>query len=92
MKTVQMVDLGDGVLREIEFISSSVMARDQIVIELADDRSLSEICADFDGVQMIKRTDNIRPEIVTSYEGYTQLVRAERNLNAGTVRLTLRKP
>lgn len=92
MKTVQMVDLGDGVLREIEFINSSVMARDQIVIELADDRSLSEICADFDGLQTIKRTDNIRPEIVTSYEGYTQLVRAERNLNAGTVRLTLRKP
>lgn len=92
MKTVQMIDLGDGVKREIEFINSPAVARDRIMIELMDERALSEICADFDGVQTIKQTDNIRPEIVTSYEGYTQLVRAERNLNAGTIRLTLRKP
>lgn len=92
MKTVQMLDLGDGVAREIEFINSPSMARNQIVIELVDERPLAQICADFDDIKTIKRTDNVRPEIVTHYEGFSQLIGVNRNVSAGTVRLTLRKP
>ena len=91
MKSVQMLDLG-GKSLEVEFISSTSYASNQITIELDDNRLLSQIAADFEGCETIKRTDTIRPEITTTYSGYTELIDIRRSQANGSVRLTLRKP
>ena len=60
----------------------------RLMIELAnDDRPLSEICADFDGVQTIERKD--KDEGDKTYTGYTDLVSAARDRIRGTVTLSL---
>lgn len=92
MKTVQILDVGDGVKREIEFINSAAMARNQIMIELIDERPLSVIASEFEGRERLVRTDNIRPDIETMYTGYTDLVSIQRNTMSGSVRITLAKP
>lgn len=92
MKNVTMLNLGETENVEIEFISSTARAGDQIVIELIDSRPLSEIAGMFEGRQKLTRTDSIRPEIETIYTGYTELIDIRRNQANGSVRLTLKKP
>ena len=91
MNSVTTLDLG-GKSYEIEFISTAAYAGNQIVIELMDDQPLSQIAADFEGRETITRTDTIRPEITTTYSGYTELIDIRRNQANGSVRLTLKKP
>ena len=91
MKSGTMLDLG-GMTYEVEFISTSTYGGNQIVIELEDSRLLSEIAADFEGREAIVRSDTIRPEITTTYAGYTELIEIRRNQANGSVRLTLKKP
>lgn len=92
MKTTTMLDLENGMRREVEFINSTLVARDQIVVELIDNRPLSQIAAEFEGVKTIRRTDNLREDIVTLYEGFSELIDIRRNQTIGSVRLMLRKP
>lgn len=92
MKSVTTLKLGENESVEIEFISSTARAGDQIVIELIDSRHLSEIADMFEGRSKLVRTDNIRPEIETTYTGYTELIDIRRNQTNGSVRLTLKKP
>lgn len=91
MKSTTMLDLG-GMSYEIEFISSGTLGGNQIVIELEDDRLLSQIAEDFEGRKTMVRTDTARPEISTTYAGYTELIDIRRNQTNGSVRLTLKKP
>ena len=92
MKSSTMLKLGEMESVEIEFISSVARVGDQIVIELIDSRPLSEIAGMFEDRQKLTRTDSIRPEIETTYTGYTELIDIRRNQANGSVRLTLRKP
>lgn len=90
MRNATMLDLG-GKSYEVEFIGT-VGTSGQIVIELVDERNLSDIAADFEGIAKISRTDTQRPEIVTTYTGYTELIEIRRNQSNENVRLTLKKP
>lgn len=92
MKQVQMLNLGDGVEREIEFITAPAMESGKVMIELYDDRALSQIAADFEGCEKIVRKDNIRADIETVYTGFTRLTAIQRNAVSGSVRITLAKP
>lgn len=92
MKTVQTLNLGDGVEREIEFINAPTMESGKVMIELYDDRALSQIAADFEGCEKIVRKDNIRADVETVYTGFTHLTMIQRNAVSGTVRITLAKP
>lgn len=91
MKNEMMLDLG-GMTYEIEFISSPVNAGDQIMIELADERALSVIAADFEGRSRIVKTDTLKVGVETVYSGFTELTSIQRNAITGSVRITLRKP
>lgn len=92
MKTVQTLNLGDGVEREIEFINAPTMESGKVMIEMYDDRALSQIAADFEGCEKIVRKDNIRADVETVYTGFTRLTMIQRNAVSGTVRITLAKP
>lgn len=92
MRSVTVLKLGEEESVEIEFISSSNSAGNQIVIELEDDRPLSEIADMFEDREQLVRTDNLRPEIATTYTGYTELIEIRRNQANNRVRLTLKKP
>lgn len=64
-------------------------AEKRLMIELAEDtRPLSDICADFDGVQTFERKDEDEGDM--TFEGYTDLVSASRDRSRGTVTLALR--
>lgn len=91
MKQVQMLNLGDGVECEIEFITAPAMESGKVMIELYDDRALSQIAADFEGRERIVRKDNIRTDIETVYTGFTRLTAIQRNAVSGSVRITLAK-
>lgn len=91
MKNEMMLDLG-GLTYEIEFISSPVNAGDQIMIELADERALSAIAADFENRSKIVKTDMLKVGVETVYSGFTELTSIQRNAITGSVRITLRKP
>lgn len=92
MKTVQMLDVGDGVKREIEFITAPAMGSGKLMIELYDERQLSQIAADFEDRERLVRTDNIRADIETVYTGFTKLTAIQSNEVSGSVRITLAKP
>ena len=92
MRSVTMLKLGEMESVEIEFISSTARAGAQIIIELIDSRPLSEIAGMFEDRPKIVRTDSVRPEIETTYTGYTELIDIRRNQADGSVRLTLKKP
>ena len=60
------------------------------MIELtADARPLSQIAADFEGVQAFERVDENEGNM--TFEGYTELVSVVRDRTRGAVLLALRK-
>lgn len=81
----------DGKCFDIIFIGALVRDGRRVVIEMEDDRALSAIAADFEGVETATKTDSERPNVKEIYEGFTQLVDIRRNTAAGTVRLTLER-
>lgn len=92
MKNAIMLDVGDGVNVEIEFISMPATNSRQLMIELYDERALSEIAAYFENREKLVRTDTIRPGVETVYSGYTELTSIQRNAQSGAVRISLSKP
>lgn len=69
-----------------------VLARDsnRLMMDVMDERALSEIAADFEGVETLTQVDALHVEHV--YHGYTVLAAISRNKSDGSVRLTLKKP
>ena len=92
MRNVQSLKLSETENVEIESISALMREGRQIVIELIDKRPLSEIADMFEDRPKLVRTDSVRPEIETTYTGYTELIDIRRNQADGSVRLTLKKP
>lgn len=91
MKNATMLDLGNSKVHEIEFISS-MQTGSTILIEMIDERALSEVAAEFEGNDKLVVTDTIKPGVSTVYDGYTELIDIRRNQINGSVRLTLSKP
>lgn len=91
MKSVMMLDLGDGVSREVAFITSVGNAGNQVMIEIEDERPLSKVAADFEGCETIVKTDNLREGVKQTYEGYTEITSIQRNAQTGTVRVMLKR-
>lgn len=81
----------DGKFFEIIFIGSLMRDGGRVVIEMKDDRALSEIAADFENRETITKTDSAKPNVQEVYRNFTKLVGIQRNKAAGTVRLTLER-
>lgn len=81
-----------GTTHRVNYILSSNMSPDGLVISLEDDeRKISEIAADFEGCAEMRAVDDNRPGVTELYDGYTALDSVQR-LGSGSVRLTLSKP
>lgn len=76
---------------DIDFICAPLSTLKHIIIETRDSRPFSEIAADFDGLESIKKEDDMRGSSVFEvYEGFSRLVEIHRYAD-GSVRLTLEK-
>lgn len=62
-----------------------------LMIEIPDNRRLSEIAADFEGNSRIEKTDKMKPGVTEIYEGFTELAAIQRNKN-GSALVKLEKP
>lgn len=85
------ITLDSGKVFDINFICTPLRDGSRVLIDLFDDRLLSEIAADFEGAKTITKVDAVRPNVKEVFEGYTKLVAIQRNTAAETVRLTLEK-
>lgn len=88
MENTKTLDL-DAISSEIEFVSTIMMDNGRILIEMKDDRNLSEIAKDFEGNEKIERVNPKNPKEKVVYSGYTKLIEIRRNMTNGRVRLTL---
>ena len=84
------IRLDGGETRACEYIGSSVTSTGLLMIEVIDERALSVIAGEFEGVRHIDAVRWYDQEIV--YEGYTELIDIRRNQADGTVRMTLKRP
>lgn len=75
----------------IRTICAGLRKKNTVLIELIDDRPLTLIAADFDGLASFKKYDEAIPGVCETYTGFNRLVSIQRNEDAGTVRLMLEK-
>lgn len=84
------IRLDGGEPRACEYIGDSVTTSGHLFVEIKDERALSVIAGEFEGV---KRIDAVRwYDQESVYEGYTELIDIRRNQADGTVRMTLKRP
>ena len=76
---------------DIRVIVSGLRNKNTVLIELEDDRPLPQVAADFDGMGSFVKYDEAIEGVRETYEGFSKLVRIQRNADAGTVRLTLER-
>ena len=75
---------------DVNYAWGPVRSTGELMIELtADARPLSQIAADFEGVQAFERVDENEGNM--TFEGYTELVSVVRDRNTGAVLLALRR-
>ena len=85
------IETSKGKTLEITGMMALLRATGSVMIELDDERALSEIAADLEGCETIKKTDEAKAGVTEVYEGYTQLIEIRRNQTTGSVRVTLTK-
>lgn len=76
---------------EVGFIGVPMRNVGRLMFEVKDGRTLSLIAADFDGLESISKTDDLRPGETVLYEGFSELTGLSRQTD-GSVRITLEKP
>lgn len=84
-----MIRLSSGKTLEVNYIWPDNGGR--VMVELKDDRPISEIAADFEGSQTLTKTDARKPGVEEVYTGYTQIVSVSRDNHEGVTRLFLKK-
>lgn len=85
------IETSAGKVFPIRVMCEALRNKNQVLIELEDDRPLIKIIKDFDGLTFIKRYQAEKSTVYEMYEGFTKLVAIQRKTDAGTVRLTLEK-
>lgn len=84
------IRLDGGETRACEYIGASVTTPGRLMIEIMDERALSVIAGEFEGVKRIDAERWYNERI--AYEGYTELIDIRRNQADGSVRMTLKRP
>lgn len=86
------ITTSNGKTAEIELICFSSRDGRKLLIELEDERPLSEIAADFEGLESIKaENERARGSAYEVYKGYTLLTGVQRIEANGLARITLEK-
>ncbi len=76
---------------DINWIGATNRFGNKLMIEMVDDRALSQIAADFEGVGTITKTDSKKPDVEEVYKGFSKLVGMSKENFDGVIRLTLEK-
>lgn len=85
------LETSTGKVFDARVVCTSLRRKDQVLCEIYDDRPISDIAADFDGIASFRKYDEAVKGVSETYEGFSSLVGIHRNAEAGTVRLTLEK-
>ena len=85
------IETSAGKVFPIHVMCESLRNRNQVLIELADDRPFAKIIKDFDGLETIKRYLSDGSSVYEMYEGFSKLVSIQRNTETGMVRIMLEK-
>lgn len=80
-----------GKTLDVNWAFGPTSASGSLMIEIPDNRLLSEIAADFEGNRKIEKTNETKPGVTEVYEGFTDLTIIQRNKN-GSVFVKLEKP
>ncbi len=86
------LETNGGKVFNIRTICAGLRKKNTVLIELIDERPLTLIAVDFDGLDVFKKYDEAIEGVCETYTGFNRLVSIQRNAEAGTVRLVLEKP
>lgn len=90
---MQHITTSRGKTHPINWMMVLASKKNQLVIDLTDERKLSEIAADFEGCETIKRTDDATGGAAYEmFEGFSRLVAMRRSDTDESVRITLARP
>lgn len=84
------IETNNGSTFEVEWMWGPVRTTGNVMLEMKDDRPLSQIAADLEGCETIKQEEAKGAYRV--YEGYTDLRSISRNDRTQMVQVTLAKP
>lgn len=79
-----------GKTLDVNWIFGPTKAGGNVMIEITDNRPISEVAADFEGCDSIK--EEVESGTYKMYEGYTDLKEVSRKRNDGKVIVSLYKP
>ena len=85
---MQTIETSAGNVHAVNWIWGPMKGRVKVMLELDDVRPLSEICADFDGLDWIRAYKDKERTAYEAFEGYKQLISAVRQ-ESGAVQLSL---
>ncbi|MBE5800057.1 MAG: hypothetical protein E7321_08935 [Clostridiales bacterium] len=68
----------------------SVRDSNRLMMDVMDARSISEVAADFEGVETLTQED--AQHVEHAYRGFTELAAISRNDSDGSLRITMKKP
>ena len=85
------ITTNSGRMFDVSWIGATNRFGNKLMIELKDDRALSEVASDFEGVELIVKEDERHPGVKEVYEGFTHLVSMSKENADGVIRLTLEK-
>lgn len=85
------IETSAGKVFPIRVMCEALRNRNQVLIELEDDRTFAQIIPDFDGLSFIKCYQAEKSTVYEMYEGFSKLVSIQRNTGTGMVRLMLEK-
>lgn len=86
-----IIKTSKGKTFDASWIFGPLRGTGELMIEMKDTRLISEIAADFEGLESIRAYQR-EGEPVTLYEGYARLTAVDPGTDDGSVRLTLRRP
>lgn len=85
------IETSRGKVYDVRVICTSIRKRNQVLVEIYDNRPMNDIAVDFDGLDSFRKYDEAMEGISENYEGFSRLVGMAKNAEEGTVRLTLER-
>ena len=80
-----------GKVYDVRVVCTSIRRRNQVLVEIYENRPMHEIAEDFDGLASFRKYDEAIEGVSENYEGFSRLVGIAKNEDEGTVRLTLER-
>lgn len=87
-----VIKTSKGKTHEVTLVSPALRDRNIVLIELKDERSLSEIAADLDGLTAFREQEDEQNDgVYKTYENFSELISVKRDKKRGAVIVTLER-